>query len=183
MGDDAGGMDKRRTMTDRTGTGSAGPARPAPPGLGAGPARPASAGPGAGPDRGPMLGQVAPVVENGLARRTRRTGPGPGSGPDQPRRRGLCVRYSLLIAGYIRPLPPTSQPVRSWPGPADGDRAGPDTPDHKTAPAQDSTHTRTGANQDRARGRRYSLGLPRRLRVRERRIFLGMKNFFRLPPR
>ena len=96
-----------------------------------------------------------------------------------PRRGVLCARYSLLIAGYIRPLPPPASQAR--PGPADGDRARPATPDHKTAPAQDSTHTRTGAKQNRARGRRYSLDTPRRLRVRERRIFLDVKEIFPLP--
>lgn len=66
-------------------------------------------------------------------------------------------------------------------GSANGDQAGPARPDHQTAPAQDSTHTRTGANQRRTRVRRYSLGAHDCLRVRERRIFLGVGEFFPLP--
>jgi len=44
-------------------------------------------------------------------------------------------------------------------------------------------YTRGRELESRARGYRYSRGACPRLRVRERRIFLGMKNFFRLPPR
>ena len=104
-----------------------------------------------------------------------------GTAP-QPRRKGFYARgiVSWELDIYT-PLPPTSQPGQDRTGPADGDQARPATPDHKTAPAQDSTHTRTGANQNRARGRRYSLDNTRRLRVRERRIFLGVGEFFPLP--
>ena len=130
-------------------------------------------------------GAVAERIETAIENRRAKTPPARRPGPSASRAGGvLCARCSLLIAGYIRP-PSPHQPARqdAGTGLADGDRDRPATPDHKTAPAQDSTHTRTGANQNRARGRRYSLDTPRRLRVRERRIFLGMKNFFRLPPR
>ena len=130
-------------------------------------------------------GAVAPVIASGIARRASRTGPGAGPGPEdragpgEPDQDQGPAPDQTSRAGPARPAPPRP-PARPGQGQT---RTRPAVPDHQTAPAQDSTHTRTGANQNRARGRRYSLGTPRRLRVRERRIFLGMKNFFRLPPR
>lgn len=65
--------------------------------------------------------------------------------------------------------------------PEDGDKPRLSAPGSKTAPVQDSTHTRTGANQNRTRVRRYSLGTSRRLRIRDRRNALGVRAFFGFP--
>jgi len=150
--------------------------------MGDGPARPASARPGAGPGPGAAAGGMLPRrLKTRL--QAAQAGPDREPEPDPASRAGgvLCARYSLLTAGYIRPLPPISQPDRAGARPEDGDRARTAAPNHQTAPAK-IQHIRARARIKNAReGRRYSLGLPRRLRVRERRIFLGVKKFFPLP--
>lgn len=171
---DAGSMDQEPRRTRR-----------------AGPARHTPARPRAGPRPGAAAGgRLCRWMKTAL----QDTPAGPGR--SQASRAGgvLRARYSLLIAGYICP-PSPHQPAGPDPNQTGGQGAGQDgtggpgpdparpaTPDHQTAPAQNSTHTRTGANQNRARGRRYSLGLPRRLRVRERGIFLDVREIFSLPP-
>ena len=124
------------------------------------------------------------MIASGIARRASRTGPGAGPGPEdragpgEPDQDQGPAPDQTSRAGPARPAPPRP-PARPGQGQT---RTRPAVPDHQTAPAQDSTHTHAGANQNRTRGRRYSLDTPRRLRVRERRIFLGVRGFFQLPP-
>lgn len=99
------------------------------------------------PDRRPMPGAIAPAIENDFANCPARTRPGPAAGPDQPRRKGfyapgLSPDSLDIYAPYPRQPAGPGQDWTDGPGP---DR--PAAPDQQNAPAQDSTHTRTGANQ------------------------------------
>ena len=134
----------RRTGTEtgprRTGSGASrrtGPAarrrRPAPTACNAGP-KPETATTSTKARTGPAQGLTGGLLPNGLKRRLKTGAPNSARQEAASRAGGvLCARCSLLIAGYIRPLPPTSQPGR-MPGPDRRTGTGPDRPRRTTKP-------------------------------------------------
>ena len=124
------------------------------------------------------------------------------TGPDRHQQPDPDRRTAPNPPGMIRPAwetdpPGLHPPDQTGTAPDPDRRTTPDQepdPDRRTAPDQHQPrrttkqrprkiqHIRARARIKTAReGRRYSLGLPRRLRVRERRNFLGVRGFFRFP--